>query len=977
MPAAIDPEQIPGRDLDPEAIETNAATVTSLAGTVRDTGSQVQLSWQRMAGVYEAPESATLLGLMDPVSSQATASGDGIETVGGALTAFAADVRPIKAELDALRLEAQTFAAEISGGVSVRELNPAWVSTQGYQGSWNAYGAYSSSSTGGTATATEVSQYRTVTKEWHEVQEYVDRNNDLIARVNAQQVLLWEAERTCANAIRALYCAAPLRAATSEDDALAYGIDEIPAGTEMPWGAEVERTEGCGEATVNVVFKDFLWEGIAVGGVWGTVEGLGTLVLGYDPSTGDFFSGDAYGAAWGSLGSLALSGVIAATPPLNVLFAVDDGMRQFGGDGFLPDEVAEFKDGLDETAKNTGKALIAWDKWADDPGTALGESVFNVGTILIPGSAAVAGVKTAGTAASVLSKMARFTDLIDPGAWAVNGAVRVGGHAFSGVGDLAARLDSPTFSGLDVVDLGDDLGQPAVLRADTGQTAMTALVDELGIDPDAIVARVDDGVPVLEAPGVRVELPEGAFGDAAQVGDDVGPVRPDDSAAEGHADSGSGSAVDGAHDDSAVDDVARDGDADGADQDVRSDQGADGGVTDRSDEGWTSTEDESLSLSPDERAAVDDFLAGSHGAEPRITTDVTGILGTRPGVQMEGLDFRLKGDESMYRKVATALDSAAAGSDVSVSGVLANVKDSIRYTATVPHDGFASTVRSSLDDMIDAGYQPYGDFKNSWGREGYQGINSTWFDPVSGRVFEVQFHTEASFAAKMETHDLYELERLPGQSPEVVEDLRAQQQEIFDRVETPQGAADLTWPDDAFVVERAPGTSPSIIDTTDVGARVTPEQIERLRSDGWMVAFFDEKASTSYYAGPADTLGASGRPFFVMPAEDAGIVHNAHDAARYTGMSPATQAAYLNGENVHGLAFPTDGVGIRPPHAADAMGWPHFLEGGHTAVLGEGPDAGFLLNPTREFVIEGGRPVMPSAFRFELVDGEWFVRRVW
>ena len=42
MPAAIDPEQIPGRDLDPEAIETNAATVTSLAGTVRDTGSQVQ-----------------------------------------------------------------------------------------------------------------------------------------------------------------------------------------------------------------------------------------------------------------------------------------------------------------------------------------------------------------------------------------------------------------------------------------------------------------------------------------------------------------------------------------------------------------------------------------------------------------------------------------------------------------------------------------------------------------------------------------------------------------------------------------------------------------------------------------------------------------------------------------------------------------------------------------------------------------------
>ena len=144
-----------------------------------------------------------------------------------------------------------------------------------------------------------------------------------------------------------------------------------------------------------------------------------------------------------------------------------------------------------------------------------------------------------------------------------------------------------------------------------------------------------------------------------------------------------------------------------------------------------------------------------------------------------------------------------------------------------------------------------------------------------------------------------------------------------------------------------------------------------------MVAFFDDSAATKYYAGPSDTLGAPGRPFFVMPVEDAGIIRNAHDAARYTGMSPATEHAYVTGTDVHGLAFPVDGIPYRVPTTADAMGWPHYLEGGQTAVLGEGPGAGYLVNPTRERVIPGGTPVMPGAFRFVLDDGKWVVERVW
>lgn len=517
MPSAIDPDKIPGKDIDPDAIESNASTIKTIAGSVRDNGSNVHLKWQGMAGVYEAPEAGTLLGLMQPVSSQATAAGDNLEVVAGALTQFAADVRPIKAELDSLRLQAQAFRDEIAGGVQVQEVNPAWLSTQGYYGTTPSYAGYSSPSTGGSATApADIPKYHNVTKEWHEVQEYVDRNNDLISRVNAQQVALWEAERTCANAVRALFGGAPLHAYESENDPLGYGLNEIPEGTEMPWGAPVERSEGCGEATAKFVFKDFLWEGVIVGGVWGTIEGLGTLVLGYNPATGDWFSGDAYGAAWGNLGLLAASGLMNS-PLLGPLMWADQGMEAFGGGGFLPQEVRDFKAKADEAALNTGKALIAWDKWADDPGTALGESVFNVGTILIPGGAAVTGVKTAGTAASVLSKMARVVDLVDPASLAINGTVRLGGLGIRSLDNMIGTLD-----------LGSKLDAPhiEVYTATDTASAIKAL-DDWGVDMNTVTAHIDGaGNNILEFPGGKIELPAGSFDNA------LGGVRAGDGGAD-------------------------------------------------------------------------------------------------------------------------------------------------------------------------------------------------------------------------------------------------------------------------------------------------------------------------------------------------------------------------------------------------------------------------------------------------------------
>ena len=59
----------------------------------------------------------------------------------------------------------------------------------------------------------------------------------------------------------------------------------------------------------------------------------------------------------------------------------------------------------------------------------------------------------------------------------------------------------------------------------------------------------------------------------------------------------------------------------------------------------------------------------------------------------------------------------------------------------------------------------------------------------------MQFHTQDSFDAKMDTHELYEQARLPGVSPEQVQDLQAQQNQIFGSIPRPPGATGIRLPE--------------------------------------------------------------------------------------------------------------------------------------------------------------------------------------
>ncbi len=203
------------------------------------------------------------------------------------------------------------------------------------------------------------------------------------------------------------------------------------------------------------------------------------------------------------------------------------------------------------------------------------------------------------------------------------------------------------------------------------------------------------------------------------------------------------------------------------------------------DGGWHG--ENGLQLTPAQNAAADDFLRRSQQAEPRITQSMQDIAGDVPGSRLVGLDYRLKSEDSFKRKLATAIQE---NPDLSLSEHLADMKDSVRYTMQVDQD-YSHGVQHAVDTLLDQGYEPV-KFKNFWGGEGYQGINSMWRDPRTGQVFEVQFHTQESFDAKMVTHELYEQARLPDTSPEERARLNAEQDETFDNVPRPPGAEDIS-----------------------------------------------------------------------------------------------------------------------------------------------------------------------------------------
>lgn len=169
-----------------------------------------------------------------------------------------------------------------------------------------------------------------------------------------------------------------------------------------------------------------------------------------------------------------------------------------------------------------------------------------------------------------------------------------------------------------------------------------------------------------------------------------------------------------------------------------------------------------------------------------VTPAMRRVEAEDPDRYLAGLEHRLKERYRIEEKVTEAVEER--GHNVAEGFGL--VKDAIRYTFCYSEERYATGVYADSDRLEEAGFELF-DRRNSWDHDEYKGVNSRWRVPGNAQLFEVQFHTEASLAAKEETHDAYKrLRTLAGDDGEAGR-LHAYQREVTAKVPIPPGALDI------------------------------------------------------------------------------------------------------------------------------------------------------------------------------------------
>jgi hypothetical protein len=150
-------------------------------------------------------------------------------------------------------------------------------------------------------------------------------------------------------------------------------------------------------------------------------------------------------------------------------------------------------------------------------------------------------------------------------------------------------------------------------------------------------------------------------------------------------------------------------------------------------------------------------------------------------------NFALKSPDRFKEKLAKMISLEP---DVAPGDLAAKIHDGIRYTFLFPNPYYSDGVRMVESRLADKGYALVGR-KPSWSGEEYKGINSQWSDPDTGVLFEVQFHTPASWDAKQRTHDTYEKIGNASTTAEERTRLRAYQHQVSASVPAPPGALEF------------------------------------------------------------------------------------------------------------------------------------------------------------------------------------------
>ena len=164
---------------------------------------------------------------------------------------------------------------------------------------------------------------------------------------------------------------------------------------------------------------------------------------------------------------------------------------------------------------------------------------------------------------------------------------------------------------------------------------------------------------------------------------------------------------------------------------------------------------------------ADALLAVARKDEPAVTQLLTNLANTYGG-EMVGLDYRLKGRDSLIRKIT----NDAADMDISLEKSAGMVTDALRYTMVFDQDNFVEAVQTVQTALAGQGFEMYDHkFRNYLNASDYRGYNCVFTDG-SGN-FELQFHTPDTIRTKEVSHKFYEKIRVMKDGPEKDDLLRS------------------------------------------------------------------------------------------------------------------------------------------------------------------------------------------------------------
>ncbi|GAA1419880.1 hypothetical protein GCM10009601_17490 [Streptomyces thermospinosisporus] len=436
----IKPEAIPQFTGDLSQLDQHTDALMTEADGIRQAGGEAHRQFQGLAAFYKAPEAEQLFASTKPASDAADAFADKVDKVADALRTYATEVAPIIKKLKQLQVDAATFVAGLK---------------------------------------TENGEFD---ENWNKDEAKVEEHQALLHEVNAAQAEFTAAEIACANKISALVGGRQYRMITGDrqikwfhEKFYGYSAEVLDQAEELPWGTPVtERHDWWDPEDLGYYAKSFVWDGFIVDGVWGTVEGIGTLV--------GFNGSHQAKQAW--------EGIFRALIGTEVYLMEAGGQKPSGVLGTKYAQESKLY------AKEFGKSLVAWDMWEENPARATGTVVFNLLTLGVgPLKAASAG--RAGTAARAAAAAAKVGEVVDP----IGAAFKVTGAAVPRIAQVTQSL-----RGMNTI---PEVRTPTSVLQFTDDTGRSVLVIENG---EFVVMK--DGKVVTDAP-VRersVTLQEGQLG---------------------------------------------------------------------------------------------------------------------------------------------------------------------------------------------------------------------------------------------------------------------------------------------------------------------------------------------------------------------------------------------------------------------------------------------------------------------------------